>query len=89
MVLANNTYIQYEYERSSRWRYLTFVATALSNVRRDGVISRSSRRRHLTFVATALSNVRRVRRSSKAEEGSRPPQTPPFASTFGDTDGVI
>ena len=27
-----------EYERSSRQRYLTFVATALSNVRRDGVI---------------------------------------------------
>ena len=27
-----------EYERSSRRRYLTFVATALSNVRRDGVI---------------------------------------------------
>ena len=29
---------EYEYERSSRRRYLTFVATALSNVRRDGVI---------------------------------------------------
>ena len=41
-------------------RYLTFVATALSNVRRDGVISRSSRRRYLAFVATALSNVRRT-----------------------------
>ena len=27
-----------EYERSSRRRYLTFVATALSNVRRDGVV---------------------------------------------------
>ena len=27
-----------EYERSSRRGYLTFVATALSNVRRDGVI---------------------------------------------------
>ena len=27
-----------EYERSSRRRYLTFVATALSNVRRDAVI---------------------------------------------------
>ena len=27
-----------EYKRSSRRRYLTFVATALSNVRRDGVI---------------------------------------------------
>ena len=29
---------EYEYERSSLRRYLTFVATALSNVRRDGVI---------------------------------------------------
>ena len=29
---------EYEYERSTRRRYLTFVATALSNVRRDGVI---------------------------------------------------
>ena len=27
-----------EYERSSRRRYLTFVATAFSNVRRDGVL---------------------------------------------------
>ena len=29
---------EYKYERSSRRRYLTFVAMALSNVRRDGVI---------------------------------------------------
>ena len=29
---------EYECERSSRRRHLTFVATALSNVRRDGVI---------------------------------------------------
>ena len=29
---------EYEYERSSRRRYLTFVATALSNVRRDAII---------------------------------------------------
>ena len=29
---------EYEYERSSHRRYLTFVATALPNVRRDCVI---------------------------------------------------
>ena len=36
--------------RSSRRRYLTFVATASSNVRRDGVIKRSSRRRIFGFL---------------------------------------
>ena len=46
MVLANTFLVlteyeyeyEYEYERSSRRRYLKFVATALSNVRREGAI---------------------------------------------------